>query len=117
MPLAVAHRVSDLRWCDGGAERQRTDFWNFSRNSWACSFCARLAADCMTLCAASTGSKMCWAPLAAMARGMPGRWWGRGCSGGVEGRVEAKVLRREAAGRELRRLHARGAPVVGGGEG
>jgi hypothetical protein len=37
------------------------------------------------------------------------QWRGRG--------VEAKVLRREAAGRELRRLHARSAPVVGGGEG
>jgi hypothetical protein len=54
----------------------RTDFWNCSKYWCACSFWARFPADCIMLCAASTGSKPCCAPFAAMLVRV-GRWWGR----------------------------------------
>lgn len=53
-----------------------TDFWNCSKYWCACSFWARFPADCIMLCAASTGSKPCCAPFAAIF-GRVGRWWGR----------------------------------------
>jgi hypothetical protein len=53
-----------------------TDFWNCSKYWCACSFWVRFPADCIMLCAASTGSKPCCAPFAAIL-GRAGRWWGR----------------------------------------
>jgi hypothetical protein len=98
--------------------RQRTDFWNCSRNWCACSFCARLPPDCIMLCAASTGSKLC-TPFAAMVN----RVWGRG------GRARKRRARGDGDGDDRvgsvwractegvcgRRLHAAGGASVGRG--